>query len=646
MVLSPKSSFSQDLKKRCDWHTPDAKVGTQTFHQCIDFAQLSADSVTLKLPINITRIEQNGITFCRGTFAPKDKDQADIVYIMDNSFSMDNGGDPFHQRDTVVKKAMRQQRELSITTTAGFMVIRNGALSAPIVETQTHSPLSISKSDSNSQANLDTLLKRVYRHNDTAIGVTLWLNALQRAKNWLNPDSGFTRTKNQAIIFISDGKASDWSLVLDSLNKSSFGYPPVYGIHLGNPKLGVNLKTLSEKTGGEFFTLAPTDSSQLFNLMETILGRIVRNPKPKLLKIFNRSLAPEQQSIALDYVTNPDSSLNIRLDSIIALKPGLNNIDIEVHLRSGRSQDSIFHYQIKMNVVNAAISQSNTNLSCYDLPTLSLRDKNGIIPQVFSLADKSLQILLSRSPSELTMQSLLTKSNTHDSELIVLEYPPLNAVPAIQKGALNLGITETLPVPLNNIVEVPLKGKITLSWSHPRDTQEAISIILDGNSVFTLSAILPPLIDTAITVGLPMPSPANQDPFIFTTPNGECILNCGQTQDLLQQTAHPSWTFSSHASFTYEFHIFDNLGNYVNSAKGVMNPLDWTKALVAKDSAIMQFHFLPVSKDGRPLGTGAYILKGFIRGGNNTVSKNKDNEDILIKSNTQNILNRFGYRRK
>ena len=127
LLASGPASPALAASKRCDWHGPKTQ-GETSYKQCVDYAAL--DETTLNLPSNATRISRDGISFCPNAINGS-AGAADIVYMMDNSGSMERGenggdfntppGDPFGIRDRVIRSAMRQQRATADTSTAGFI---------------------------------------------------------------------------------------------------------------------------------------------------------------------------------------------------------------------------------------------------------------------------------------------------------------------------------------------------------------------------------------------------------------------------------------------------------------------------------------------------------------------------------------------
>ncbi len=263
--------------KRCDWHGPKSK-GETTFKQCVDYAKL--DGTTLTLPKNVTRISADGISFCPGV-TPSGTGNADIVFIYDNSGSMrpekvfvdvakndtmfyykgntgepciDNAtkgtvtyltligsktlplmtsntgcstvlsGDPYFARGVAIKSAIDYLAANSPTSTAGAV-----AFTDKIAHEQ--KPIIMNVTNNVTDVKASIVLD--------STGGTHYVPPLKLARDWLK-DPSLIKTKQQAIIFISDGAPKDpddpkvpddgFDAYLATLDKSI----PVYSIYLGD----------------------------------------------------------------------------------------------------------------------------------------------------------------------------------------------------------------------------------------------------------------------------------------------------------------------------------------------------------------------------------------------------------------------------
>ncbi len=79
---------------------------------------------------------------------------------------------------------------------------------------------------------------------------------------------------------------------------------------------------------------------------------------------------------------------------------------------------------------------------------------------------------------------------------------------------------------------------------------------------------------------------------------------------VLNDREYPEWKVSSREPFHYDFRLFDNLGSFVAAQSGEVTQamLDATPSPDSLGYRIFRFRWIPVSGDGRSIGTGAYIL--------------------------------------
>ena len=95
--------------------------------------------------------------------------------------------------------------------------------------------------------------------------------------------------------------------------------------------------------------------------------------------------------------------------------------------------------------------------------------------------------------------------------------------------------------------------------------------------------------------------------------------------------------------------FFDNLGQFVNKAEGDVDPVRFA-ALRARetsgDSVVVLLTFLPSSREGNTIATGAYIMKGVLQIRDQPGLKGSQGEEVSLAPTERNIVSRFGYLRK
>ena len=666
ILLASSPVAAADAVKRCDWHAPKAP-GESSYKRCLDYKAMNG--TTLTLPGNVTRISRDGISFCEGVVV-QDTGEADIIYLMDNSGSMESGetaggfrtppGDPFGVRDKMIRRGMRQERATAKLGTAGFISfigidpvsgLHKDILGKELAKIQ--HPLDISRSFPQGQANLDILLKKVWKHNpnevnlpkvakSNGIRLTYWTEPLNLAIEWLKPDSGFMKTKNRALILVSDGAIGDW----DNVSKMIKDLPPVYGIHLGTDVQADHIKNLASLTGGQFFLVPPTDTLVFQQVMNKIIGIITKNPLPKAVTVTNRTFAPPQVAVSAAMAVNPDASLGVMLDSIVGLKVGPNDIALHITHEDNTTVD----YGFNLDVADANISGSTENYSCYDMPTLTALDKTGKTPPIYLPTNPVYDLRLTRSPSELTFVNVAASSETGDRENIQL--PVGNSVLGFptQKAEWKLNANDNTPTPGNGTLEVSKGGNLTFVFSHPRDPRETVTYVMLGS----IAPIVPGVVNIQIVRPVVQGGSVNIssgggiiNPIVIQDPNRRtCLQNCG-TGIEIGQNGIPAWNITVRSAFTASMHVYDNLGQFVNRRLNIeFSKADWDKLVKVNDEATVVMQFLPIAENGQMIGTGAYVMQVDISTEEDKVIRDSTGAQKIVKSGRTKYLKRFGYVRE
>lgn len=672
--------MAEAVEKRCDWHGP-LSGGEKPYAKCVDFAALNGK--TMDLPKNVTRISADGLSFCQPATPTTGAGNADIVFVYDNSGSMtadaiyinpatndssfhyidqsrgclndivtphqdvtypgkegpwtvlamsgeagctgNIAGDPYNARGFVIKAGIDFLASSSPTSTAGAISF-NSQIEYP------QPPLQM-----NVAGNVATVKNSIKL--DTS-GGTIYRLPLQQAKTWLN-DANLIKTQKQAIIFISDGAPND-NNYLDLVDSRM---PPIYSIFLSKDVTPdtANLKELSDRTGGTFSRVNPNDPGAMEALLKSIIKTITANTLPKAATITNKSLAPPQTSKSTGVVSNPDGSAGMMLDSIIALKLGANQIEIQLT----REDNSNVTYSFTMNVAGGEISSSSGNYSCWDMPTLTAIDKKtNTPPEIYRPDNTSYQLKLTRSPSDLKDVTVVGTSANNDKENIGLSNLNNNLGYPTQTGDFTYNPAKPNPSLNNGVLEVDGKGDLTFVWTHPRDARETVTYILPGRVVPVLDGDVDLHIKDPVTQGVTFDPGSIKDPVVVVDSKDHCILNCTGTESFHTSNGVPTWNIVIKSPFRYSIRLFDNLGQFVSNSDGEMTAAEWASLSKSGDSASIQIKIIPVSKDGQQLGTGAYLMHADITSMGDQVTKNSAGESIVVKSGKTEYLKRFGYVRR
>lgn len=678
-VHGAASGSNAAAPKRCDWHGP-LSGGEIPYSKCVDFGAMQGK--TINLPKNVTRIAADGLSFCVPPTPTTGAGNADIVFVYDNSGSMtadgmyvnpttkdtsfyfldgnncknnvitptqfvsieskeggtssvvlmdgNSGcgsnvpGDPYNARGSVIRAGIDFLNATSPTSTAGAMAFNSDVKyeQKPLLMSGAGNPAIVKAS-----IKLDTS------------GSTEYRPPLILAKKWLT-DPAIIKTKKQAIIFISDGASNhnDYDNLVDDQ------MPPIFSIYLSNddtPNMD-KLRDLSTKTGGTFSRVNTNDPKAMETILKGIISTITKNTQPKSATITNKSQTPPQVSKSTGATANPDGSTGMKLDSIIALKEGANQIEITLV-----REDTTVKYEFTMNVAAAEIASSAGNYTCWDMPTLAAIDKKTNLPaEIYRPDNNTYQLKLTRSPSELGNVTVAGSSANKDEERIPLGNLNNNLGFPTQTGDFTYNPAKANPGLNNGVLEVDNHGDLTFTWSHPRDAREKVTYILPGRIVPILSGNPILQIREPVTTGIIFDPVKIESQVVILDSRDKCILNCKGTEIFHVEGGAPTWDLTVKSPFKFAVKVFDNLGQFVSESQGMLDAAAWEALAKSGDSATVHFKILPVSKDGQELGTGAYLMMTNITALGDEVTKNASGESIIVKNAKREYLKKFGYIRQ
>jgi hypothetical protein len=516
--------------KICDLvfnETPSIQAGTA----CLDLAALQLSHMPIKTAGNATRISKDGLRLCKSAFQVATAAEADVVFIYDNSGSMNakfayvdpitkdtvfhnelggclntvtvgtvdfttllgprsiprlvsntgclyQSGDPFRSRGVVIKQALDYIQAVAPTSTAGAVGF-TGPNTPPAIN-YLQPPISLAMAGAVDKVKNNIIL-------DTA-GATDYGPPLLQSYAWLT-DPSLIKTKKQAIVFISDGGPDNLEYI-SSVNKDI----PIYSIFLGRPTAPfAKLEELSQLTGGQFYLVNPKNVSEIHRVMSEIIKSIFIQHLPDSLVITNTSLMPPQISHAtrMDMVQNADSSVSFNLDSILALRQGQNNFT--VHIVAG--SDPARNYSFQVDASGPVADEVTEQLKCRDQARLVVLGDQG--QKLMSYASSSTQysVELWRQSEDLASVSVAATSRDSsqpktwdDSETLLMSASgTANGTTTVLKGNVPFNGGVATPIHGNGIWESSPDGVIALSWVHPRDPREFAS--------YDLAASLRPVLD-------------------------------------------------------------------------------------------------------------------------------------------------------
>ena len=518
------SAVAQSSAKRCDLslnQTP--AVGSSS--ACLDLVSFMASGSPLVTAANATRIGTDGFRFCKNAFESQTASDADIVFVYDNSGSMyanyawippgskdttyyyyvgesctdtgDQGtfkmttangtrdvkklrsnsgckylsGDPYEVRGAVVKSAIDYMAAKAPHSTAGVLDFAQAIVTkvAPVELDQ--------------QSKVDQLKAAVLLadRNDTYYGPPL-----DQAHAWLkNP--ALSKNPNRAIVFISDGAPDDRDKYLAHLDTTI----RVFSIFLGqsNNADTLDLKHLSDTTGGAFYRVDPKNPKGINEVMQQIVHSLLYTP-PKSIILTNASLTPPQISRSVALSQNGDGSISMMSDSILALKQGRN----ELHIKVEQGDATLRDFTLTVDANGPEATAASGNLKCFDPPSLVLLNAQGTTEALYSLAATSYTLQLERgSPDSVAVMVNATSANTNngtawgDAETFSLPMIGLANGSTRYRTDIPFSGMSASAIAANGKLETSGSGTIRFEWKNPRDPREFASYSLEGNPLLVVA---------------------------------------------------------------------------------------------------------------------------------------------------------------
>lgn len=681
---------------RCDLQVKSTP-GAGAEVACLDLVAVQAGGTPIQTAGNATRISTDGFNLCKTAFQVSQPAGADIVFIYDNSGSMWPGyakinpanndttfwhisgcmgaagtpmsyntllgpytiqlvdpaancqanglaGDPFFARGKIIEKAVDYLTANSPSSSAGALAFGN-------VTGNLRPPLQLSV-----PGNADLVKTSIALDS---IRFTNYVPALNQARTWLTAPE-YRLNSKQAIVFISDGEPSDGPALTTWLRNATNLNIPVYTIALGDSSLTfARMREISVATGGAFYQVAPENTALMDEVMQRIIQAITVVNLPTGVEITNSSFAPPMVSRSQRLTRNPDSSVSVVLDSIIALQKGPNALTVKVTM----SPTDVRTYQVNINANGAEAGGSTTSLDCYRMPALVMLNQEGTVDSGYPSGPTPYDVRLVRTTSDLAQ--VIVKAVTSDparpgwgdEENITMPQTSSNADSTVNRREnypFNGGVAN--PAKGNNTLEATPNGLVTLTWSHPRDAREFASFVLAGRPIPTTPGFIDMIrakdVPKGVTLTVPVTNPVvirggvtlNQTGTDITLIHKGILSNPHNLSDVvLDPDQTPTFIFKTASAFSYKVSIFDHLGQFLNYAEGAVDSLKWEQMRGAADSLAVAFSILPVSSTGQQFGSGVYIMRATLT--TQPSLRQDPNRPSQVTPISRLVVNRFGYLR-
>lgn len=459
-------------------HAAEQRCDLVATNKCMPIGSL--DGATIRVPAATTRISSEGLNICGipGSVPPA----TDIVYIVDQTTSMvptvilpgaedtsgwfecnrsvrtpaiayvdtiqfhgltvavaapgtsyDDlkrvctvAGDPYQVRVSTVQNAIRFQAAKAPNSYASIVGFASGIDQATTDMTQLNTPVAVQglvsslalkqSSGTNYEAPIAWARIQLFGGHSGAVVI---------------PPSA---DPSKAVIMISDGRpnAGTWTNALRPTTTVTWGgstwttdssaIPPIYTIYLGvDDVAGSELADVARRTGGTYYQIPPNMPDSLTNVIQAILGKVIKPAVPDSIQVVNQTNGQSARSVQ---TVTSGNSYRMSLDSIVALEPGANVIDITV---KQAANTLVAHLNVLVTDAPATVAPSplDTLLDtrCGPATTLTLRpDKSGLAWA--DSVDRNILLTLQTIPEKATVLpvDLLTRTSL-DVERIALPVP-------------------------------------------------------------------------------------------------------------------------------------------------------------------------------------------------------------------------------
>ncbi|MBK8804753.1 MAG: hypothetical protein IPN71_22350 [Fibrobacteres bacterium] len=518
-------------------HAADQRCDLVATNKCMPIGLL--DGATIRVPASTTRISSEGLNICGipGSSPPA----TDIVYVVDQSTSMvptvilpgaedtsgwfecnrtvrtpvityadtiqfhgltvaipsagtsyddlktvcSVAGDPYQVRVSTVQNAIRFQAAKAPSSYASIIGFASGIDQATTDMTLLNSPAAVL-----GLTNSLTLKKSSGTNYEAPMSwARIQLYGGHSGATVIPPSAD----PSKAVIMISDGRpmAGTWTNALRPTTTVTWGgstwttdssaIAPIYTIYLGvDDVAGSELADVARRTGGAYYQIPPNMPDSLTNVIQAILGQVIKPAVPDSIQVVNQTNG--QSSRSIQAVTS-GNSYRMALDSIVALEPGANAVRITVK-QAANTLVANLNVLVADGTAPLAPSALDTLLStrCGPPTALTLRpDKSGLAWA--DSVDRNIVVTLQTIPERTTSlpMDLYTRTSL-DAERISLP------VPATANDLARGTFTGTIPwqeLALAQSIPGDLVIRSTAGWDTvratyrmPRDRRDTASAVM------------------------------------------------------------------------------------------------------------------------------------------------------------------------
>ncbi len=335
--------------------------------KCLSKAEISGQ--TFVFPESVTEINNQGVSFCVDSKSTTLESRPAILYIMDQSSSMRNDGDPHGVRGESEREAIKRQKELYPGTAVGHIDFSREASGWDNTANKNYyskeiRPLSDEK-------HFDNLMSNIKNVNSSG---TNYVAALTKARELLKDFDDDTYTPY--VIFITDGLPSNMRSEIFALLND---FPQMHTFFLGDDLNAGNgyaesdvkdaeemLISMAQKTGGAFHHIKTSNAQALGDTLEVVIDYIFENItipiKSVALELENSEETIEATTTAI--FKSENDLWTAHFNKALTLEPGDNDVEFQVEFANESPEKFSFSIEIEEDNFDARIDSDLWELDC------------------------------------------------------------------------------------------------------------------------------------------------------------------------------------------------------------------------------------------------------------------------------------------
>ncbi len=331
---------------------------------CVLYSQscLTADYLsgrTFSFPENLTHIVDDGLNVCQPKTPSQTKGnkKAAILYIVDQSNSMNSTGDPWSIRGEAVKEAIKHQRALQEESIAG--VIEFAASLDGLYQKEL---LSLNNGDHYSEL-LDSISAKHSMGTNYHVAFT-------QAKQFI--DALDLSEYDPYVLFITDGDPNVGSNNEMELIDLALHLGTIHVLHMNSDYMtdssDVLLRQISGETGGSYYLVNSGSDDALEDRLLSVVEYDVIGEDMVVGAIYTevtlRNVGTSHVYTASSFLQQGSFNWEPQFDSDIPLEKGLNQFEMDIDYSDEYTESATFTIEIEEGVFGTETYGSYFELVC------------------------------------------------------------------------------------------------------------------------------------------------------------------------------------------------------------------------------------------------------------------------------------------